>query len=57
MSVPSLTPGEPLLFMGEGFQVHATSHTTGGGFLIAEIASRHGMAIFDEYDPAVLAHR
>ncbi len=57
MSVPSLTPGEPLLFMGEGFQVHATSHTTGGGFFIAEIASSPGMAIFDEYDPAVLAHR
>jgi mannose-6-phosphate isomerase-like protein (cupin superfamily) len=31
-----------MLFMGEGFRVHATSHTTGGGFLIAEIASRPG---------------
>jgi len=42
MPVSSLTPGEPMLFMGEGFLVHATSHTTGGGFLIAEIASRRG---------------
>ncbi len=57
MPVPSLTPGAPMPFMGEGFQVHATSHTTGGGCLIAEIASRPGMAIFDEYDPAVFAHR
>lgn len=31
-----------MLFMGEGFTVHATSATTGGGFLIAEIASRPG---------------
>ena len=31
-----------MLFMGEGFTVHATSQTTGGGFLIAEIASRPG---------------
>lgn len=37
-----LTPGRPMLFMGEGFRVHATSHTTGGGFLIAEITSRPG---------------
>jgi mannose-6-phosphate isomerase-like protein (cupin superfamily) len=42
MPVATLTPGEPLLFMGEGFRVHATSDTTGGGFLIAEIASRPG---------------
>lgn len=31
-----------MLFMGEGFRVHATSATTAGGFLIAEIASRPG---------------
>ncbi len=31
-----------MLFMGEGFRVHATSETTRGGFLIAEIASRPG---------------
>jgi mannose-6-phosphate isomerase-like protein (cupin superfamily) len=31
-----------MLFMGEGFHVHATSDTTGGGFLIAEITSRPG---------------
>ncbi len=31
-----------MLFMGEGFTVHATSRTTGGGFLIAEITSRPG---------------
>lgn len=42
MAVAELTPGTPMLFMGEGFQVHATSGTTGGGFLIAEIASRPG---------------
>lgn len=42
MALDSLTPGQPLLFMGEGFRVHATSDTTGGGFLIAEIASRPG---------------
>ena len=42
MPVASLTPGRPMLFMGEGFTVHATSATTGGGFLIAEIASRPG---------------
>jgi len=40
--VDTLTPGRPMLFMGEGFRVHATSATTGGGFLIAEIASRPG---------------
>jgi len=40
--VDTLTPGTPMLFMGEGFRVHATSDTTGGGFLIAEIASRPG---------------
>ena len=42
MPVDTLTPGRPMLFMGEGFRVHATSHTTGGGFLIAEIQSRPG---------------
>lgn len=42
MPVATLTPGRPMLFMGEGFTVHATSATTGGGFLIAEIASRPG---------------
>ena len=42
MPVATLTPGAPMLFMGEGFRVHATSATTGGGFLIAEIASRPG---------------
>ncbi len=42
MPVVALTPGEPLLFMGEGFRVHATSRTSGGGFLIAEITSRPG---------------
>ena len=42
MPVHTLTPGRPMLFMGEGFTVHATSQTTGGGFLIAEIASRPG---------------
>lgn len=42
MPVHMLTPGRPMLFMGEGFTVHATSQTTGGGFLIAEIASRPG---------------
>ncbi|MBM3697709.1 MAG: cupin domain-containing protein [Actinobacteria bacterium] len=40
MPVATLTPGEPMLFMGEGFRVHATSATTGGRFLIAEIISR-----------------
>ena len=42
MPVATLTPGQPMLFMGEGFRVHATSDTTGGNFLIAEIASRPG---------------
>ena len=42
MPVDQLVPGRPMLFMGEGFHVHATSDTTGGGFLIAEIASRPG---------------
>jgi len=40
--VGTLMPGAPMLFMGEGFRVHATSDTTGGGFLIAEITSRPG---------------
>lgn len=42
MPVATLSVGEPLLFMGEGFRVHATSDTTGGNFLIAEISSRPG---------------
>lgn len=42
MAVDALIPGTPMLFMGEGFRVHATSNETAGGFLIAEIASRPG---------------
>ena len=42
MAVDALIPGAPMLFMGEGFRVHATSRETGGGFLIAEITSRPG---------------
>ena len=42
MAVDALIPGAPMLFMGEGFRVHATSRETAGGFLIAEITSRPG---------------
>jgi len=42
MAVDALIPGTPMLFMGEGFRVHATSRETAGGFLIAEITSRPG---------------
>ena len=42
VAVDALIPGAPMLFMGEGFRVHATSRETAGGFLIAEIASRPG---------------